>query len=430
MNKKKIIIICILIVITIGAVVGGIVYYQYQKKVMINVVGMNYDEAKKKIEKTKDIEIYREYDGGDEAYSHDKDEIFYQSVKAGERTDKVKVHVGKGIAYKMPKLKGKKYASLDAKTKDTLSKIDKVVVLYCYGQVEQGRIIETSNDYDSRVFKDELLKITVCKKKVPYPDSDLIGKNWGKVKKYYKGADINVKKEFDSSKAGTILDFSQLAVEKGKKVKIDVSISDGKAIDVPDVTGMTEAKAKRKLDKKGIKYKTKYVYKDMYSDSYKPKNRVKSQSDEGLVQKGKVIKLTIKRPAIRITSMRTEVNSVGGIFTNMKFTNISNKTINYIKFRMRYYNRVGDPIEDDIKGGNEIYLNFTGPLAPHASTEQERDNCMYDSSTGAVAPYSAIITFKNGKKQTLTFMKKYHRYWYWHNDAFATDDINDPDLED
>ena len=146
----------------------------------------------------------------------------------------------------MPDLFNKKYKSLDVKTKSVLAKIDEVNVLYKYDNFGVGRIIETSNDGMERVFKEEPLDIMVCQGKLPYPEDNLNGKNWNKIKKYFKGATINVTKKLSKKKAGTILSFNQKPAKIAKNIWIDVEVSNGKGINAPDVTGLSEKKARKK----------------------------------------------------------------------------------------------------------------------------------------------------------------------------------------
>ena len=83
-----------------------------------------------------------------------------------------------------------------------------------------------------------------------------------------------------------------------------------------------------------------------------------------------------------ITEMHYDINSVGGIDQNMRFSNKSStKTINYIYLTMEFYNAVGDVITDEISRKKSVRLMYTGPLKPgKTSSTQYWDACFYNST--------------------------------------------------
>ena len=190
-----------------------------------------------------------------------------------------------------------------------------------------------------------------------------------------------------------------------------------------------EKKAVKKLSKAGVNYKIKYTYKNITSNCWKPRKKVKKQNKVGLCNKTKPVVLTVNKPAIRIKTTWQEVNSVDGVETDVKFSNISNKTINYVTFTMRYFNRVGDPIEDEYDKGNEARLKYTGPLRPNGFEHTHWEAVLYDSSCACIAPYAADVVFKNGSKQRIKFMEENY-YYYWPSDDFDADRVNDSEYYD
>ena len=436
MNKKKIIVLLSILGVIIASVIAGVIIHTNTVKSMPNVVGMKYDDAEEKIESSKEIKVEKVKGKDEEAYKHERDYVYKQSVKPGDNTDSVTLYVCKGIAHRVPDLVNKDYYNLDSKTKEMLSKIPNITVLYQYGTKKAGTIMATNNDEpDSkgirRVYERDGLQIIVCKKKVPYDPNNMTKKNWYKIKKYFKGAKIILEKEDDDKKAGTILSSSQEAKPKGKRIEIYVNVSNGQGVRVPDLTGYSEKKARRLLDKRGANYRIKYVFKDLYANASKMPRKVRSQSNEGMLNKKEKLVVKVNMPAIKINQINHEVNSAGGVDTDIRFTNHSTKTIDYVKILCRYYNTVGDPITDEITDDSAKTLRYTGPLSPGSSDEGHWDAPVYDYSTAAVAPQLAIIEFRDGSRQTITYMKKNKSFWYWYDGSrLKNKDLHEPLFED
>lgn len=105
-----------------------------------------------------------------------------------------------------------------------------------------------------------------------------------------------------------------------------------------------------------------------------------------------------------ITSLKYDVNSVGGIDIYITFSNkLSTKTINYITVEMEFLNAVGDILTDDVSKRKTASLQFTGPLKPgKKSSETYWRACFYNSTfSGTIHLNSIIIEYSDGSKITL-----------------------------
>ncbi|MDE6014964.1 MAG: zinc-ribbon domain-containing protein [Acetatifactor sp.] len=98
-----------------------------------------------------------------------------------------------------------------------------------------------------------------------------------------------------------------------------------------------------------------------------------------------------------ITSLRYEINYVGGIDQYMTFTN-KLKSIDYITLKLEFLNAVGDVLTDDISGRRTASLQFTGPLdAGKTSSRQYWRACFYNSTfSGRINILEIEIEYSDG----------------------------------
>ena len=66
-------------------------------------------------------------------------------------------------------------------------------------------------------------------------------------------------------------------------------------------------------------------------------------------------------PVVISTAGISNVNSVGGADVLINFTNTSGRTINYLTFTVEAYNRLGDPVECEIRRSSTGSVQVTGP---------------------------------------------------------------------
>ena len=71
---------------------------------------------------------------------------------------------------------------------------------------------------------------------------------------------------------------------------------------------------------------------------------------------------TSSKPAVEIMDIDLDMNSVGGVSIDLDFRNNSGKQIKYIYWRATAYNRVNDPIIDDIRNKSSVFLRTMGPI--------------------------------------------------------------------
>lgn len=77
---------------------------------------------------------------------------------------------------------------------------------------------------------------------------------------------------------------------------------------------------------------------------------------------------TIKAP-IKFGVLEYEQDYVGGNSIRVQVQNTSNKEIKYVRYTLAFFNNVGDPIYDDIRGWHEMQWEVVGPIKPNAYKE-------------------------------------------------------------
>lgn len=240
----------------------------------------------------------------------------------------------------------------------------------------------------------------------------------------------------DTFEKGRVINFSSKTYVTGKVETYTLTVSKGKdpRMNIPEVAinkKMDEGvdaylyKAIKQLEAAGCKVKVEYTYNYITDDitAWEPEKYVSiKQSKVGRVEEtSPTVVLTVNKPSIKIDSMSTKVNSVGGVDTTVWMTNLSNKQIKKIYIEVAYYDRVGDKAYCTVRDRYIAKLEYTGPLNAGESTgKQVCLAVIYNSNTAVVQPRSAEIIFSDGTKQTLTY-----NGGYWYTDAFYGGTLDD-----
>lgn len=117
------------------------------------------------------------------------------------------------------------------------------------------------------------------------------------------------------------------------------------------------------------------------------------------------------KPAVEIMNMSLSRNSVGGISIDLDYRNNSGRTIKYIEWHATAYNRVGDPVLDDIRGKSTVTLRVTGPVEPFSfvvdPTEQVYHNEKADGTPFSEYRYT-YYSINNGYDDwSFVYLDKY-----------------------
>lgn len=94
--------------------------------------------------------------------------------------------------------------------------------------------------------------------------------------------------------------------------------------------------------------------------------------------------------SIKVLEFKHNVNSAGGVDVDIQFSNISQKTIKYVTFKIGVFNRVFDRINCTITHKNYFEVLYTGPLNKGATDKKHWDPSYYNKDT-----YKAFITGVN-----------------------------------
>ena len=113
-----------------------------------------------------------------------------------------------------------------------------------------------------------------------------------------------------------------------------------------------------------------------------------------------------------IVSLTYDLNTVGGIDQWIVIKNkSSSKTIKYVEYNVSYFNRVGDKIKDDISHKDYVILQYTGPLGPNETSNENQywKACFYNSTFGGTMHFNSItVIYMDGT--SLTFDDSIARY--------------------
>lgn len=361
------------------------------------VVGLAKKDAESELKKLNiPYEIVEEkYD-----FHYKKGVIYEQSAFGSTQTEMVTLYCSRGLCYRTSKQEGKKLSSLKKELKPF-----HVSYHYTYSKkYGKDRIIESylSNGV---YYEGEDGSITVSNGK--YSPKKVKGKNMYTAKKQFPGAKFKIKYKFNTAQRGTVLNYSVGTSDKKGKVPVTFTVSDGKAVIVPDVTGQSEVDATSKLIKKGIRYKIEYEYRDITSDPTEIANEVTFQNKSGKMNKNKTVKLTVNCSSITISSMGLRKDIADGVISTIEFNNETDKTISSIVFSVSFYDRVGDKY-----GGYD--LKYVGPLYSWGYDENSWGPIYYDSAAAAQMPTAATVKFMDGSVQNITFEGR-----YWHTSEYA-----------
>lgn len=362
-----------------------------------NVVGMTSDKAKELLDKAGiEYKIQEEYYN----QKYDKGIVYQQSAVGESDVASVELQISKGLTYTIDNLSGKKYKDIKKKLK-----LFKKIKEYSFSEEYGEGVVMYSTFSNATVCKGDSGEITISMGK--YSDKNVKGKNVESAKKQFPNAKFKVKYKLSSASRGAVLSYSVGESDSKNKIPVTFVVSDGLLARVPDLTGKSESKAKKILDKKGVKYNVEYCYYNIKSKPISSKGTVYDQSKKGKINKRKAITLTVNKPAITISGMTIDFNDFDGVNTKISFINESNKAIASIDFCVAYYNRVGQKVD-------EASLNYVGPLYEYGEETASWEAAFYNRATAAEKPKYADIKFMDGRKQRIVFSGI-----FWHTSEYV-----------
>ena len=94
-------------------------------------------------------------------------------------------------------------------------------------------------------------------------------------------------------------------------------------------------------------------------------------------------------------------NSVGGCDLDLKFKNISGKTMKYINFDFDFINAVGEAVPCEIWGWR-CYKEVTGPMYTNTEYEVHWDAIVYNRTAKSVKIRYIYIEFMDGSDLEIT----------------------------
>lgn len=372
-----------------------------------NVVGLSAKEAEEMMK-----EHHIECTVVEEDYSEEyKKGIIYEQSAVGESDDpQVNLKMSKGLGYRIADLSGKRYKDV----KKELKRFKKKFYYTYSSDLAKGVVIES--DFSGGLFhKGQKGSITLSNGK--YSVNKVKGKNMEAAERQFPGAKFKIKYKFSQEERGKVLDFAVGESESKSGIPVKLVLSDGMAVKIPKVTGKSESKAIRILNKKGVQCRIRYVYEDIISDPTVSNGKVVAQSKKGVVNKSKPITLRVNKPAIVINEMNFHVDQYdfGNVNLTMDFANESDKAIGSIEFSVACYDRVGDKAYGRWND-NIMDMKYTGPLYPDGWDQRTAKDILYDSTVAAVKPLYAEIKFMDKTSQKITFEGR-----FWHNSEYAGD---------
>ncbi|MBQ8404065.1 MAG: zinc-ribbon domain-containing protein [Clostridia bacterium] len=163
------------------------------------------------------------------------------------------------------------------------------------------------------------------------------------------------------------------------------------------------------LEASGLNVVVEYVYNDIETDCLYPVGTIVSQSECGILSKNSTVKLTVSKAAITIEEIDIEINSVGGVEPDITFINNTDKQIAYIRFTIKFYDRMGYPAYCKYEDTHTQNLKVTGPVNPGERDTIYWEPVMYHNATAVAQPIKTEVTFTDGTKQIITHTG---RYWY------------------
>ena len=188
--------------------------------------------------------------------------VIKQSKNAGDivkiNDDKIKVTISKGKEIKVPNLKDYDVSKI---TKWAVDNKVKILFIYKYDDsVKEGKVIGANYDDGEVIEQGTTIKVTLSKGTLKMPKF----KSYDDFKDWADKYEIkyNEEREFNNNvNIGEVISYS---VKAGDVIKnnetITIKISDGKKRGVPDVVGMTKAKATSTLKDAGLNVAYVYSY--------------------------------------------------------------------------------------------------------------------------------------------------------------------------
>lgn len=111
----------------------------------------------------------------------------------------------------------------------------------------------------------------------------------------------------------------------------------------------------------------------------------------------RVARIDLLRHTIHINKARiSSPNSAGGVDAYFNYKNVSNKTIKYLYWSGYPINRVGDPVECEIRGRSEARGKDTGPIKPGRSSDGYWDCMWYNYSAKKLVLTGVDIEYMDG----------------------------------
>lgn len=352
---------------------------------------------------------------------YDKDIIYEQDLSPYTIYDKKQIltlNVSLGREYSMPSLVGQPIDSLDDLSEDLTFTVS-YENSYDY---EQNIIIKQFPTAGTVVNNSSDISFVISKglyKTLP----DFKGLSEDDVKKALSDLNLksNIKYEYNDSEKGTVYYYTP-AVYANDGDEITIFISKGSGYTIPDATGLSEESALALLEKAGFNVLREYTYSDISVDDCSDSTQTfaVSQSAVGTVGEKKDITLTISKPAVVISRIDWDINSVGGVDTYIYFKNCSDKQIAYISFYVTYYDRMGKKAYCEISHNCDFKLDYTGPLnsGKNVNGSIYWSAVIYNSTVDAVLPNKIEIDFSDGTKQTIT-----NNGMYWYGSDFYGGDL-------
>lgn len=401
---RKILLIALsILVILLG---GGFVLYN---SFVPNYIGDNKESVIQELEE-EGIEYKIEYN---DVMEYDSDVVYDQSKKIiSFSREPLIIYICQNRLYEMPDIIGKKYDEIQNEEYITSFKIEQIYVDDT--DIPIGTILSASKGV-GEIYKEGEVIIEICAGHYTYIAS-LEKDNLNDVKKELSDlgiTNLDIKYEFSSSVNKDCI-ISVKPVKIGDlNEKVTLTVSKGPSMNVWDYIGLDEEYALEYAEQNGF---TDVICNYSYTgnvecDIKETEYVVVAQNIKGEVAPTDTIKLTLSKPAIKVTDIDMHINSAGGVDTYITFTNSSDKQIAYVYFVVGYYDKMGNPAQCEIRDTALRNLYYTGPLNPNATAYRIIwDAALYNYSVAAICIDEIKVEFSDGTTQTI---ENTGRYWYY-----------------
>ncbi len=284
-----------------------------------------------------------------------------------------------------------------------------VVTQYEYSEtVKKDCVIKQNTKAGTYLHPEDIITLTISKGpgvKIP----DLVGKSVSEAKDTLWGLGLGVITKYEyNTKIGKdkVIRVSGYHVDEGSTVTLTVSKGPDNRVNVPNVVGLTESDARKKLQNVG--FKVSVVYVNDSCDAFEYTTEVKSQSLTGKQEPGTTVTIRVARPSIDITNVYFKHNSVGGLNLEISFKNMTAKTISNIDFTARFKNSSGNNVYCSIWKSSTRKLNYTESLKSGKSDTAYWSAVIYNWDVARIYFDEIKVTFSDGTTHTMT----YNGYWY------------------